>query len=313
MTTPTITTITPTTGHTGGKMLVEIAGTGFRLPTAPPAQGIAPVPARSVRVFFGTVEADAVLVAGADLLYCTSPIHDPGKVGVTVQNIADDGAAIAGEQVTKANGFEFVRPDLSKESTLAAVFRALIVELERQVIDNVHLATSTDYDEESGDLLSTAFVAKLPAIVLSNVELVDEKMEGRKPEEYPVGDSRFIVRRPPAIYDVVLLLVGAADNPILLLNLTQAVRMFFAKNTALRVPRDPESPTGAFVEYPIDFTIGSPIAVSASSSSPNVGSFNGQIAIRGVRLEDMPGLSSSDATTEYGWTGDAVSIESQER
>lgn len=50
MTVPTITTVTPSAGPTGGRTLIHVVGTGFRLPDPPPSTGVVPVPGPTVRV-----------------------------------------------------------------------------------------------------------------------------------------------------------------------------------------------------------------------------------------------------------------------
>lgn len=325
MATPTIIAVTPARGHTGGQTLVEITGTNFKLPGAPPADGIAPATPQTVQVLFGTVPATAVGVAGADLIYCKSPIHDPGIVGVTVKNLDANGVPIVGESVTKANAFTFERPDLTQEGPLAAAVRALMVELDRQVLHNVALATHSDYDESTGDYLNLAMVAKLPAIVLANIKLHEDRTASPANEEYDVGGGRYIERRAPVIYDIEMVLVGAAEDPILLFNLSEAVRIFFRKNTKLATPRDPANPsTGGTVSYDLDFTSNEDVAVSMVGTNMNVSSFTGAVVIHQVRVEDMPGVSATkpagipaayphEATTSFGWTDDAESLSVQRR
>lgn len=86
MAVPTITSITPTSGHTGGQVLVEITGTGFQLDADPP-DGVIPVPEppQTVEVLFGTTPGHRLSKAeepGADVwtaerLFVLTPKLDP--------------------------------------------------------------------------------------------------------------------------------------------------------------------------------------------------------------------------------------------
>jgi hypothetical protein len=79
-----VTSILPRTGHTAGDTMVEIRGSGFRLPPPPPPKGRAPVQAARVRVLFGDVPAERVEVAEDGLLYCWTPTSDPRDMVTTV-------------------------------------------------------------------------------------------------------------------------------------------------------------------------------------------------------------------------------------
>src|SRR5262245_61737827 len=136
---PTITSLTPPTGPTGGRTLVEIAGTGFRLPPPPPPSGTTPPPRPTVQILVGGREATDVRVRASDRLTFISPIGDARPVDVILRNLDDDGAPIAGEEVTLANGFTYRMPALAAESDLARLVRTLLRELKRQVLPNVSL------------------------------------------------------------------------------------------------------------------------------------------------------------------------------
>ena len=309
-----VTSVVPTTGHSGGKFVLQIEGVDFRLPVAPaPVNGVTPEAPVSVRVFIGGLEASNVGVASSGVLYCSCPKGDPdgGALDLLVQNVADDGTVL--ESSTLAAAFTFQRPDLTEESELARVMRALMEELKLQVHPNVHFSTHTDYDDATGDALNYTYVGKPPALVLGNLE-APENREHHHDEgvELAAGSGRFIERRPPLAVDLSMTLVGVTDNPITILNLMQAVRMFFKKNAWLRVERVEGDPTNGFVEYEMDWSFGGPVSVTHQGEG-NMESFGGRIVLRGVLLEDMPGVSKAkpagipahlphEATTRYGWT-----------
>jgi hypothetical protein len=290
---PTISTITPNLGHSGGQTLIEIDGTGFALPPAPPSVGVAPVPFPSVSVSIGGRMATQVAVVSSSLIYCLTPKGDPGApVDVVLWNNDATGTLIPGEVVTAVAAYTFQRPDLTEESELARVVRAFIQEVKRQVHPNVSFSTHTDYDGDTGDLLNLAYVESMPAIILGNLDVPEDRIHAvNAPQEFTSGSGNFITRRPPVVVDVTMTLVGVTDNPITILNLMQAVRMFFKKNAWLELDRDATDATLGSVKYELDWSFAGGVAVSHQGDNSNVESFGGSVVIRGVLLEDMPGIS----------------------
>lgn len=340
MAVPTITSITPGEGHTGGKTLVEIVGTNFKLDPPPSPTGpTTPYPFPPMRVLFGGRPARAVSVVSSTQLYCLTPkgdeepIRNPdgtvasyGPVDVRIDNLdSSTGVPIAGENATATAAFVYRRPDFSQEGTLARVVRTLIRELKRQVIANVNFAVHTDYDADTGDMLNLAYVEELPALILSNLEIPENRaLAVNDEQDFPADAGRFISRRPPVVVDLNMTLVGVSNDPVELLNLMQAVRVFFQKNPRLEVDRDPDDASRGIVEYDLDFRFSSPVSVSRQADNSNVQSFAGPITIEGVLLEDIPGITNAkptgipahyphEATTGYGYTADQAAVSSQKK
>lgn len=394
MAVPTITSISPNVGHTGGRTLIALAGTNFRLPTAPAPTGPTTPPPPSVRVLVGGQAAEGVLVESATLLYCLTPENDEvvvatpwtvdpgtdvfaavahglanatpvrlvptsgalpspldpdrayyvvaasanafqlsetvagpavdvaaagsgsarsvGAAPVTVENVTDLGVLIPGETATLAAAFTYRRPDFGQEGELARVVRAMLRSLRRQVLPNVHFATHTDYDAVTGDLLNLAAVQELPAIVLANLEVSDDadaRVDARR--EFPADAGRFVIRAPPTTVTIKYDLIGVSDDPVEVLNLLEAVRRYFRKNAYLRVDRSGTDPAQGSVQYDLEFYGTVPAAVTHQGDNTNVESFAGEVRVRGVLLEDMPGAPTAkppgipaslphEATVGYG-------------
>lgn len=300
MAVPTINSVTPALGHSGGNTLIEIDGTGFALPPAPPATGKTVDPAPSVTVTVGGRAASAVAVVSSGLIYCLTPkgslnadeTLNTTPQNVVVQNNDATGAPIGGEVATAAGAFTFQQPDLTEESELTRVLRALMLEIKLQVHNNVVLSTHTDFDSSTGDMLNLALVASFPAIILGNLEIPENRQHAvNEEQDYEIPGELFIKRRPPVVVDVNLTLVGVADNPLVIMNLMQVVRTFFKKTPWLVLDRDSADASQGTVRYELDWSFAGPVAVSHQADNSNVESFAGSICIRGVLLEDMPGIS----------------------
>jgi len=319
MAVPTLISITPDEGHTGGDTLVEIIGTGFQLPPPPPPYGMTTAPPPTVQVLFGAEPATDIGVTEDWQIFCRSPINDPGSVSITVQNIDPSGAVIAGESVTGL-AYLFSRPDFTKKGELARVLGLFMLDLRRQLTDNVDWAVHTDFDATLGDL-NIAYQGKLPALVLADLELPEREPQ-LSAETYTVqlDASTFIERRAPVVVDAVFALTGMSDNPIELFNLLEATKIYFQKNISLKVWRDPIDRTHGVVEYAVRASIGSSTKVTRQTDNSNMTSFSGTVFIENIRLEDMPGMTTKavpgvpawmphEGTLRYGWTAETIVIQ----
>lgn len=308
MAVPTLSSITPSSGHTGGRQLVELVGTNFRLPTAPPLTGKTTAPKPSLRVTIGGEEASNVRVLSATKAWCLTPIHDPtpAPVAVSVQNLDSNGAPIAGEIATLAAAYSFVLPKLTDEyeADFTRLVRTLVRELKRQVHPEVALTTHTEFDAETGDQLNIAQLAKLPGLILVGPETPENKfysLQGTQHDDIP-GDPNgaFIERRPPETIDLIFDLIGVSDRTLELLNLLAVVKLFFKKNPFLFMPRDPADASKGKVKYELR---GADFRVAPTVNNSNVRTFSGRVTVVGFDLEDMAGLPQ--ATIPGGPAGDA--------
>jgi hypothetical protein len=322
MAVPTISAVTPNVGHTGGRTLLEITGTGFAMtPTAPPNPGgRLPDPPPSMIITVGGAPATAVAVASSTQIFCQTPIHDVGTFDVVVQNCDATGAPIVGETATAAAAYTFERPNLAKEGQLMRVLKQFLIELNRQIVDNVCWAVHTDYDKSTGDRMNIAFTGKLPSIVLSNLRLPENRTQAQSaPIEVQLDATTFVERRPPDVRDALFRLSGIANTKQEAVNLFQAVVMFFKKNPVLTMFRSADDPTQGTVEYEMHATVGGTFSVTRQADNTNVFSFTGDVAIDAIWIEDMPGVSEAkvngvpswmphEATIRYGWIADTVTV-----
>lgn len=250
-------------------------------------------PAGSVHVSGGT--------ANAALGFPTEP-----AVGTT------ELVQVGGEITVWPKAFAPVRPNLSQEGHLATTVGAFILELRRQILENVAWTTHTDYDDDTGDMINLAELGQLPALILVGLQTPDNNDQVTTEEEYQLNDPTgaegdFLRVKEPRIIDVLGTLVGVADDDITLLNMMQAVRIFFRDNPRLLVPRDIADPSRGFIEYDLETSMNATAAVSNTNNDANVQFFARDFRIEGVRLESMPGLADDGIPLQpAGFPGSAV-------
>lgn len=320
MAVPTFTSITPTSGPTGGSLLVTIIGTGFRLPTAPPLAGPVTTPSPpSVQVLFGTALASDVRVLSSTRIQATLPpasfdptASAPGAVSVTVRNINDLGAPIVGESVTVPSAFTYQRPTLetpaTTESTIARVVRALLLLIRRQLIDNVQMTVHTDYAEQGAEV---AAFASLPGIAIVGPALVENRFYSENElRSVSLGGGVFKELRAPYTVDMSFTVIGADDSTQRLLNLMQQTTLFFHRNKTISIPVDPLVPNGAQHVFEMEIEDDGDFDMEAGQAvnNANLRSFTGSIVVRGVHLEETDMARANtyqvlDVTPEVGLAG----------
>lgn len=288
---PTITTVTPNSGPTGGRRLVAIVGTNFQLLPEPPATGPAGDPPNpSVQVLFGDELALDVAVLSPSLLHAYTAAHDPGAVSVTVRNVDQAGDVVPGETVTAASAYTFARPSLATgaaaETDLARLVRTLLRELKRQVIENVQVTVSTDF-ADAPDGANVAMFSAVPGIALAGPALRENRFFSENQHRYLEVDAGVTSGQQRQAYTVDLgfTLIGVDDNLGTFLNLMSEVVAFFNRNKALRMLTDP-AVAGVYSEYELELDAdGAPKSI-ASANNSNLHAFQAQFTIRGFDIDD---------------------------
>jgi len=309
MATPTITSIAPNAGLTTGRAFVTLVGTNMRLPPPPPpsgpTSGILPV---TVEVRFGDLRATKVSVRDdpanppdGTIVTCLSPPQAPGTVDVTLRNLDDDEAPIAGEEVTVAAAFTHQRTDLTRESELTRLVRTLLRALKAQVLENLSLTVHTDFDDTTGDQLHVAAVSKLPALVVVGPELDENRFYSQNElAEDGGGDAvglPFTVRRVPYTVDLTFQLIGMSEHTVELLNLMRLCMTFLHKNKTIEMDRDATDPSQGRVAYEMDFVAGGQLKVESRPNESNVRHFAGTFVVRGFDLDEPEGVIVDEGRT----------------
>ena len=244
MAVPTLTGISPATGPTGGGDVVRLTGTGF---------------APEVAVLFGDAPAEVLSVreeAGVSLADARTPAHADGVVDVTIRNLDVGGASVPGEEATLAGPYRFLRPRIVAESDLTRLVRTLLRELKRQVLANVSMTVSVDYDDTTVDGMSVIAISQLPSLVLSGPRVVENRFfSTNEPHEDVVPGAsgpELMRRRPPYTVDLSFTLTAASDRTVELLNLMAAAATFLNRNRWVELPRDPDDPAAGTTRWEMD-------------------------------------------------------------
>ena len=328
MAVPTFTSITPEAGWSAGRQLVEIRGTGFRLPTTPAVStsGTVQRAPQSVRVLFGGVPARSVRVYSSSLLRVLTPAHWPtrwwfdfgndkrvkapgpdatpppgavlveesGTVDVTIENIDDDGVLIDGETITESSAYSFVRPRLDQQGTWDRAVTAFVDALRIALMDNVVDDADADYDVDTGEVRGLTSVSALPAIALVNKNFEDSADQfSQGPDEEDGSDEYVLTRRAPIFTDFSCNLIGMSEDPLELRAMAELVRIFFQNQDELLFLKNPEVPAAGY--YRVNLRRGPDETGTRESGRigrTNLLIFTVQVLISGIPTESAPGIAA---------------------
>ena len=327
---PTVTSHTPTRGHTGGMVFIAFIGTGFALPADPDTTSLpVPAPGASMSITFGGVEALDIRVEDDETVTCLAPICPlvnsdgipiPGKVDIVLTNLDADGDPVAGESVTITDGFEYLRPNLSAKSFPHWVLETFMRQIILQVVPRVGLAVHTDFRD--GEEIDYDKIPEAPCLVLTDVDFVTSTTQQRQgAQEIQLANGRFVKRRAPSVFDCELSIAGIATTPTEIMTLLTATELFFRKNTKLAVSRsiDKADPTAGTLLLILEYGPLQSMRITAGGSDSNIRTFAKTVSIRGIPFEEIPGLPNegtaltpeeiaAEANLGIGYTVDEVGL-----
>jgi hypothetical protein len=263
---PTVSTVTPSSGVTGGGSLVTITGTDFDFLAVVP---VPPVAQPEVTVEFGTGQfATDVRVQSATQLTCIVPAGlipvepttlvpappDTLDVDVIVTNV-DPGPNQGSGTLT--DGYTYSRPDLTVRSHLLEVHRTLLKRMMQQIILNVVSTTQQDYDNQSQDLKNRVERAKLPSVALLGPALSDHRIVNYNDPTFQTLPAGSATPTDYKRYDQLTAVSLDYDVRILsglkgeLMNLIQHAVAFMQRNHHISVLRNPLNAADGVVRYPL--------------------------------------------------------------
>jgi len=273
----TITNVTPSSGLTGGREFVLIEGTDFNI--AVNTDGSA-----KMEVTFGTNVATRVRVRSATELDCLTPIHDQTEspVGVTVEDL------VTLDTATLPTAFSFARPTIGggTNSELWKVIEALVIEFKRQIMEEVVIGSSVDFDDNFASGLDIVKIAKVPALVLYGPQVRGSGgalQRSVEPWEY-VGGGNYERNRPQDVCNLDFTIHGVSKSKIQITNMLKEVISFFRRNPVLTMLRDPSDVSKGTVdidmrpEQPIDFSL------VTRANPKDLQHFSGRFTLYGVPL-----------------------------
>lgn len=306
MAVPTIASVSPSTVWAGGQV-VTITGTGFRVAAAPSYAlfGRYPQPKPSVAVTFGTRAGTRVRVLSATQLEVLAPAQAPATVGLTVQNLDDNGVAIGGESATLASALTYARPalDASVEPDIRRVDRAVLRMLKERVIENVARTVHTDYSETPHE---AALVATLPALLVSGPTFREPLAGYHRTAETETGGyagvpgGSYEARRAPLCFDLGYEVTGLTASEAQLIALQALTIQALRRAARLVLDRDANDPAAGTVAYDLDVEAGSEWRQTGAPNPDNVRSFVGSFVVRGVLLEGVAGFTNEDLARSGG-------------
>lgn len=261
MAVPTITAVSPSSGHTLGLDVVKITGTDFRLP--PAIVGYDPGDAQqTIKVTFGGVDSTKAHAITATSGYATVPswtgpdtAATPYSVDVRVANLDNDGDEISGENATLSNGYSYIRTTLTTQVIVQRVTKTLIQYLRRFVHPNVVLTTSSMYDDSTADDTDRIKAAGLPLVkVIGPVETENKRMTSHSEDEEDDADiaSEFTRKHPVRSVDLDYNIQVFSDDRHVgsVYTLANAVTDCIWKKGYLTVAVDPDDSTLGNYELP---------------------------------------------------------------
>ena len=244
MTVPAISSVNPVTGPTAGGDVVRITGAGF---------------AAQIALLFDDVEAEVLSVrdeGGISIADVRTPAHPDAVADLTIRNLDDAGAPVPGEEVVLPGAYRFLRPRIVSESDLTRLVRGLLRELKQQIIANISMTVSVDYDDTTIDGLNVVAISRLPSVVLSGPKVNENRFfSTNEPHEdvvSGVSGPELLRRRPPFTVDLSFTITAVSDRTVELLNLMAAVATFLNRNRWLDLPRDPEDENAGAVRWEMD-------------------------------------------------------------
>jgi len=317
MAVPTISTISPNTVHTGGKSLIEIIGTNFKVPTLPPPANEPYTTADpTVEVLFDTIASEQVSVVSATRLFALvprSPVeisqatnYGEGSVDVTIRNLDDNGDPIPGEEVVETDGLTYSRVQLATQSDFQRLIRQIVDEFRCQMIPNVQITAHTDFDSDPTDAANITDLAELPGIVLVGPTLSENRLFSQNQPVTEEADTpgEYLRRRVGYTVDLEFSIVGVSNLTAELVNLMAVVNGFFEKNKFLTLARDPSDSSLGSVSYEIDFLEDGDLAVGGSPNDSNIRVFSGRFVIRGFDMQDLTGFANDQTIGRTAATDD---------
>lgn len=303
---PTITGVTPNAGSTRGGNIIRVAGTNFRLPPPPLADGpVLSDQQKTVSVKFEGAESGWAYSASSTLILARVPewrgpydIPFPAALDVRVANLDDNGVEIPGENATLLNGYTISRHTLAAQAYLQRVIREVVRLFRRHVLENSHYTTSRDYSLTPAQ--QETLRAQGPLVHLSGPRLQLNRFYSLNREEdeldslsTPDGRMR---RRVPVTVDVVFTITAWANSQAHIHALVQSLLLFWRDIKFVKVDVDPVDPAQGTKDYEFEPLWEAFPDMSTDPTAEDLLYATSQCVVRGVHIDEEFGT-----IIERGW------------
>ena len=305
MAAPTITSVTPSEGLTGGGNIVIIEGTNFKLPSSPTPTGyVGGEYPLSVAVSFGGEASDWAHVITETVIYCKVPEWKgdwdqsfPVSLDVRVANTDSDGTEIDGENATLADGYTIDRQSFVEISMLQRVLSEFINIFKRHLMSNVSMMIGAEYDDDTTD--PERLRAQAPCTYLIGPVLTPNRlatMTYQNAEEDPLDSDAFRRFSDPVVVDIAFEVQIWAKSARHIMAMTQAFLAMFRDVTSIIIKRDPDDPGSDDMRYDIMIPfVGYPV-IGQRPGFDNLYEMKSSCEIKGVHLD-----LESGTIIERGW------------
>lgn len=290
-----IVSITPSSGLTAGRTRVKIVGTDFAEHPWPPPAGPVGDPGPSVKVKFGPLEAENVVVypdpgnPAQKIIECNTPrylgaVGDlPAQVDVYVENLV----APLGN-VTESNGYTYQHPDAKAVTTYMSVrvLHTLLSEVSRQLpIRQVVQRTHVDFDDDVSDGENKVQITDTPALHVVGPRRLRSNggyLQGRRQESDGQGNVYEYDR--PEVRDFAFDFIIIDDHLGRLNALCDMADVYPEENGwVLQVQRDPQDIDQGFHEFDLDVL--SPPEANPDANEHGIVTATFSWVIRGIPIE----------------------------
>ena len=310
---PVLTSIEPTFGKPGEKTLLKIIGTDFKVaPTPAPDGYIGTETPVTMQVLINNELATNVRVFSDTLLYCNAPQYkgdpnslnaNPGlSVSVILRNLDPT------EENTYANRYSYRRSNLARgDSASAYVLRTLILEMRRQIINNIAVHTSVDFDSTS-DTLEIVETAQAPGIAMFGPDAVEDtfRRQGGYETEQDIPGGTYLKTRQPRFENWTFTINMFARNTSEFMNLRNEVVLFFENNKYLNVQKDTSDINEGFVELPLWLRSG-PSRIATRNDAALIQA-NASFELQGVPIDE-----DALRQVEWGRTVDTTELDMEKK
>ncbi len=212
---------------------------------------------------------------------------------------------MAGETATLTAGYTHRRPfyDSLHKSIYARIAERIVAVMSNDLIANVKLSSSQDFDPVTGDGSNFIDVGTFPAIALFGPrERLSRLGSKRRSIVYQATTDNKIKRRRARrkvdlVWDMVLVMKGDGAK-LGEVNLMAATRGWFDDNGYLDLDVDPTDPSNGFVRYPMGLE--SDLVPFGEPNASDVRNFRGTFAVMNLTVEDAPGMVNDSVDAVSG-------------